>query len=235
MSKYVSLHYVNAIGIKELVYVNVDGKKIYKLNNGYKFKEFPENFRSMQDPDVKYMHDYLLAQSQIDLKTVVVPEMLVVDDNNLYGYLAPFVEGVEIKNIDPEFLITELLRIIQDIESDIRTLSREGWVMEDLHDQNLLISQELSTGHIIDTDCYIKTKKDEYRRNMACVFDVIVYSILPRIQLSRAFKNKLIERYFYMGTVGLLSTNEFLRTLLIQLKQLIITNVTVQDLRLKLQ
>ena len=44
-----------------------------------------------------------------------------------------------------------------------------------------------------------------------------------------------VKVYFYMGTVGLLSTNEFLRTLLIQLKQLIITDVTVQDLRLKLQ
>ena len=50
-----------------------DGKITYLLNNGYKYKEFPENFRDMQDQDVRYMHDCLLEQSKIDYRLKILP------------------------------------------------------------------------------------------------------------------------------------------------------------------
>ena len=220
MSNYVSTRYIKNIGIREIIYTNKDGKRTYLLNNGLKYKEFPADFRDMHDEDVRYMHDCLLEQSKIRLKTVIVPEKLVVDDNNLYGYIAPFVDGKPIKDIDPEFLIDELMRIIREIEEDVKALSREGWRMEDMHDQNLLISDRLLTGSIIDTDCYEKTKDALVaKKNLASIFNAIIYSVLPRIQLSKSFKKEIIQRYFYMASQGLIPTSEFLQHLLCELKQ----------------
>jgi hypothetical protein len=236
MSSYVSPKYISDIGIKETIYENKDGKITYLLNNGYKYKEFPENFRDMQDQDVRYMHDCLLEQSKIDLKTIIVPSKLVADDNNLYGYIAPFVEGKPIQNLDLDFLISDLMRIIRELEADVRALSKDGWVMEDMHDQNLLINKSLSTGYVIDTDCYEKSKELLLvRKNYAKIFNTIIYSILPRIQLTKTFRKELIQRYFYMASQGLIATSEFLQYILCEIRQYIVSKLTVEELRLKLK
>ena len=234
MGKYVTLNYINDIGIKKVVYENKNGRKVYLLNNGYKFKEFPEDFRSMQDPDVKYVHDTLLEQSKLELKTTIVPSSLVVDNNNLYGYLAPFIEGQIIADIDPDFLIDILLKILKDMESDMKTLSQEGWQVDDLHDNNVLINKALSTGNIIDMDDYFKTKENVTNHNLKCLFNAVIYSVLPRIVTSKTMRNKIMNKYFILASAGRITTTEFLIYLLMELKQYITTGVTLEEIRKKL-
>ena len=234
MSNIITMKYINNVGIKDLVYENKNGRKIYLLNNGYKFKEFPQTQRPLSNPDNLFVYNNLIEQSKIDLETIDVPKGIVADDNNVYGYIAPFFEGIPISEIDPEFLITELFNILDKIESDVIVLSREGWYLEDLHDQNLLINKSLSTGKIIDLDDSLKTKERAIQKNMLLIFNVIIYSILPRIQLSKAFKKDVVQQYFLMASQGLTSTSEFLRHLLAALKIRIITGVTIEDIRKKL-
>ena len=127
-----------------------------------------------------------------------------------------------------------LISLIKKLENDIYELSEAGWRMDDFHDRNLLIDSRLSTITAIDTDCYIKVKNNPYKENLKTIFFTIIYVIIPKIQLSKAYRNKLIRKYYIMGQEGMIKTSEFLELLLLELKQYLVKDLTIEGLRKKL-
>lgn len=235
MSRIITLNYIHKIGIEKTIYNGRTGKNVYLLKNGYKFKEFPEEIRNLDDEDNLFLYNSLLEQTHLSLKTISTPEKIVMDKESLCGYIAPYEQGVELKDIDPLFLIEKLLQAIHELEEDIKTLSDEGWGIYDLHDKNILIKTQTPFLKVIDTDCYIKTKENNYKANMTAIFNTIIYAVIPRIQLSKEFHKKLIQKYYYYAAQGLMKTSEFLEYLLSDLKQYVLSSFTVEDLRTKIR
>ena len=234
MGNVVSMNYINTVGIRKLLLTNNNGNKIYLLNNGFKFKQFPEHLRKIDDPDMEFLYNSLLEQTKLHLETISTPTQLVAEDDYLYGYISPYEEGDIIRNIDPLTQIDILLSLIKKLERDIKTLSDMGWTMHDFHDANLIIDWKIPTAKIIDTDCYIRSKTDCYKYNLKIVFSSIIYDLLPKIQLSKAYEKKIIKRYFLMAQEGIMKASEFLELLLIELKQYIIKGLTLEELRMKI-
>ncbi len=234
MANVVSLGYINTVGIKRTIIEKPSGTKIYLLNNGFKFKSFPEEFRKLESPEMDYTYNMLLEQTKLNYETISTPTKLVAEDNMLYGYIAPYLTGDILRNIDPLILIEILIPLIKKMEIDIEDLSKEGWQMSDFHDANLLIDGNLRTINVIDTDCYFKAKENAYRKNLKIVFSTIIFAILPKIQLSKTFRKRLIQKYYYMAQEGLMRTSEFLELLLIELKQYREPGLTLEDVRKKL-
>ena len=230
----VTLNYINSVGIEKLLVKKVIGTRIYLLKNGFKFKVFPEFLQEIDTPDMLYMYNMLLAQTDIHLETISTPKQLVFEKDNLYGYIAPYEPGEIIRFIDPLTHIDILLSLIKKLERDIKTLSDLGWRMDDFHDANLLIDWRIPTIKAIDTDCYIRTKEDQYKYNLKILFCAIIDDLLPKIRLSKAYRKKIIQKYFIMAQEGLMRTSEFLELLLLELKQYMIKDMTLEDLRMKL-
>ena len=234
MANKVTLNYINVVGIDKLLIDKPTGTKIYLLKNGFKFKSFPEHLRKIDCAEMEYLYNMLLNQTELSFETISTPTQIVTEDDMLYGYIAPFSNGTVLRDVDPLLLIETLLSLLKKFERDVQELSDAGWIMGDFHDCNLLIDGHLSTITAIDTDCYEKVKRNPYKENLKAIFSTIIYVILPKIQLSKAYKNKLIRRYFIMAQEGIIRTSEFLEILLSELKQYIIKDLTVEGLRNKI-
>ena len=234
MANVVKMNYINLVGIERLLISKPTGTKIYILKNGFKFKLFPEDQQKIDCPEMEYFYNLLLAQTELRFETISTPTQIVTENDMLYGYIAPFSKGTILRDIDPLLLIETLLSLLKKFEREVQELSEAGWIMGDFHDGNLLIDGQLSTITAIDTDCYEKVKTNPYKQNLKAIFSTIIYVILPKIQLSKAYKNKLIKRYFIMAQEGLIRTSEFLEILLTELKQYIIKDLTLEGLRNKI-
>jgi hypothetical protein len=76
-----------------------------------------------------------------------------------------FVTGEKLKNIDLNTQIDYLLYLIEKLEESIVDVSFKGWVLEDLHEENILINKSDYNNpvKIIDTDFYLKNKTNKSR------------------------------------------------------------------------
>lgn len=183
------------------------GNKIYKLGNGLKYKEFhPLEIKNNTCP-------YLREQLELESNIIVFPKRLVIDKDVIAGYITDFVEGETISQINPQININEFLIKIHTAETEIDILSKKGWSLEDIHDQNILVVDKTLSFKIIDTDYYIKHKNYNYeqllRRNRTVLLNSIIFSLIPKINISKTINNKKIEKYYLLASNGYITTTEF--------------------------
>ena len=219
MSKVESLDYVQNIGIQETLTTKNSSSNIHILSNGLKYKEFPKILRDLTLKEVNEFQEVLLKQTEIKSTKILLPRIVIADNENLYGYITEYANGTSIREIDENISLEKLLNMIKELEEEIMILSEKKVRVYDVHDENIIVNE--NEMKIIDTDdYYFDTEKKESEileikeTNLKELFIAIVYSIVPRIQLSKSMKKNEIKYYYTLATQGKIKCSTFIELLL---------------------
>lgn len=223
-----SRKYIHDIG-KERLFCHTDmGNKIYILKNGKKYKKFNPDYADLrQQVNRNFKQDLLTQTEEYGHPIICFPEAVISSEKWLSGMITDFASGDKLKSIDLTTQIDYLLYIIEQLEQGIEDISLRGWVLEDLHEENILIdsSNHTSPVHIIDTDFYAKHQTQDqilllqtYKDNLARIFDAIMQTILPKFDTSTIWKDPKIQETYMKAQAGETTCSNFLKTLLVALK-----------------
>ena len=233
-----NIDYINNIGIKKVLCHTNMGNTIYILNNGKKYKEFSEDYRDLSDPINKEFQDSLLSQTeQYNHNIISYPEIVISNNQELFGIVGDYEEGIPLLEINPLIQIDYLLSIVDKLEEGIQDISLKAWNLEDLHEENILINinSKKTPIRIIDTDYHIlqlhKDRLELYRTNMKRIFNAIIKGILPSLGKSNILQDKDIEEQYKLASNGVIKISDFLRYLLIKLKISTKGNITLKTLQ----
>ena len=233
-----NLDYINNIGIKKVLCHTNMGNTIYILNNGKKYKEFSEDYRDLNDSINREFKESLLSQTeQYGHSIISYPEIVISTNQELFGIVGDYEEGIPLFNIDPLTKIDYLLSIIDKLEQGIKDISLKGWNLEDLHEENILIndiSKKIPI-RIIDTDYHTlqlhKDRLELYRTNMKRIFNAITISILPSLGKSNILQDKDIQEQYLLASNVIIKISDFLKYLLLKVKISIKDNPTIKTLQ----
>ncbi len=238
MGKIRNLDYINDIGIKKVLCNTNMGNTIYILNNGQKYKEFGEDYRDLSDSINRELQESLLSQTEYYGNSIIsYPEIVISTNQELFGIVGTFEEGIPLLEIDPLTKIDYLLSLIDKLEQGIQDISLKGWNLEDLHEENILINPISKTLpiRIIDTDYHVlqkeKDKLELYRTNIKRIFNAIITSILPSLGKSEILKDKDVEYQYILASNGLIKPTDFLRYLLLKIKITPKDSITIKTLQ----
>ena len=238
MGKIRNLDYINDIGIKKVLCNTNMGNTIYILNNGQKYKEFGEDYRDLSDSINRELQESLLSQTEYYGNSIIsYPEIVISTNQELFGIVGTFEEGIPLLEIDPLTKIDYLLSLIDKLEQGIQDISLKGWNLEDLHEENILINPVSKTLpiRIIDTDYHVlqkeKDKLELYRTNIKRIFNAIITSILPSLGKSDILKDKDVEYQYILASNGLIKPTDFLRYLLLKIKITPKDSITIKTLQ----
>ena len=238
MGKIRNLDYINDIGIKKVLCNTNMGNTIYILNNGQKYKEFGEDYRDLSDSINRELQESLLSQTEYYGNSIIsYPEVVISTNQELFGIVGTFEEGIPLLEIDPLTKIDYLLSLIDKLEQGIQDISLKGWNLEDLHEENILINPISKTLpiRIIDTDYHVlqkeKDKLELYRTNIKRIFNAIITSILPSLGKSEILKDKDVEYQYILASNGLIKPTDFLRYLLLKIKITTKDSITIKTLQ----
>ena len=238
MGKIRNLDYINDIGIKKVLCHTNMGNIIYILNNGQKYKEFDEDYRDLSDSINRELQESLLSQTEYYGNSIIsYPEVVISTNQELFGIVGTFEEGIPLLEIDPLTKIDYLLSLIDKLEQGIQDISLKGWNLEDLHEENILINPISKTLpiRIIDTDYHVlqkeKDKLELYRTNIKRIFNAIITSILPSLGKSEILKDKDVEYQYILASNGLIKPTDFLRYLLLKIKITTKDSITIKTLQ----
>ena len=238
MGKIRNLDYINDIGIKKVLCNTNMGNTIYILNNGQKYKEFGEDYRDLSDSINRELQESLLSQTEYYGNSIIsYPEIVISTNQELFGIVGTFEEGIPLLEIDPLTKIDYLLSLIDKLEQGIQDISLKGWNLEDLHEENILINPISKTLpiRIIDTDYHVlqkeKDKLELYRTNIKRIFNAIITSILPSLGKSEILKDKDVEYQYILASNGLIKPTDFLRYLLLKIKITTKDSITIKTLQ----
>ena len=238
MGKIRNLDYINDIGIKKVLCNTNMGNTIYILNNGQKYKEFGEDYRDLSDSINRELQESLLSQTEYYGNSIIsYPEVVISTNQELFGIVGTFEEGIPLLEIDPLTKIDYLLSLIDKLEQGIQDISLKGWNLEDLHEENILINPISKTLpiRIIDTDYHVlqkqKDKLELYRTNIKRIFNAIITSILPSLGKSEILKDKDVEYQYILASNGLIKPTDFLRYLLLKIKITPKDSITIKTLQ----
>lgn len=238
MGKIRNLDYINDIGIKKVLCHTNMGNTIYILNNGQKYKEFGEDYRDLSDSINRELQESLLSQTEYYGNSIIsYPEIVISTNQELFGIVGTFEEGIPLLEIDPLTKIDYLLSLIDKLEQGIQDISLKGWNLEDLHEENILINPVSKTLpiRIIDTDYHVlqkeKDKLELYRTNIKRIFNAIITSILPSFGKSDILKDKDVEYQYILASNGLIKPTDFLRYLLLKIKITTKDSITIKTLQ----
>ena len=238
MGKIRNLDYINDIGIKKVLCNTNMGNTIYILNNGQKYKEFGEDYRDLSDSINRELQESLLSQTEYYGNSIIsYPEVVISTNQELFGIVGTFEEGIPLLEIDPLTKIDYLLSLIDKLEQGIQDISLKGWNLEDLHEENILINPVSKTLpiRIIDTDYHVlqkeKDKLELYRTNIKRIFNAIITSILPSLGKSEILKDKDVEYQYILASNGLIKPTDFLRYLLLKIKITPKDSITIKTLQ----
>lgn len=148
-------------------------------------------FRQGSDKAIKIMHDKLDKESSksiealagIKNKTFVFPETLVYEDDYLYGYLMPFIDGLLLSDNTDQIKLKVLGEALQQVYADIKTISDMGITGTDIAPRNMILNK-IGEIKIIDTDLFIRKphfdSNKTYRNNIITFNDVMLWYIMGR-------------------------------------------------------
>lgn len=131
----------------------------------------------------------------LNLKRILVPNESLLDENgNTIGYSSKYLEEDSFEKIfsmDASLIKNEIYLLIDDI----RTLSRHGYEIDDLHLCNLIVSNNKI--YFIDPGAFHKTKDefDELYRINRYKFDNFIVNDLFASSLSKKNRKKLEKAY----------------------------------------
>ena len=233
-----NIDYINDIGIKRVLCRTNMGNTIYILNSGQKYKEFSENYRNLSDSINRKFQEALLQQTEEKDNTLIsYPEIVISSNQELFGIVGQFEEGILLSEIDPLTKIDYLLSLIDILEQGVEEMSFKGWNLDDLHEDNILINpvSKEKPIRIIDTDYHVlqkeRNKLELYKTNMKRIFSAITTSILPSIGKSYILREPDVNKKYLLALNGIIKVSDFLRYLLLKIKISSKEDITIQTLQ----
>lgn len=241
MQKEDKKSYVDSIGIDYLLCHTNMGNKIYILKNGQKYKKLCPDYSDLRQKINRNFKASLLEQTEEYGHSIVsFPERIITSDKWLSGIISDFEVGDKLKDIPVELEIDYLLYIIGLLEEGTEDISLKGWVFEDLHEENILINLETAEKpvRIIDTDFYLKEPSNNsivllqnYKDNMARIFDAIMTAVLPRVDKSTIWGDPTIQNAYNKAISGDMKCSDFFKILLVKVKHSLNKEKTLLTLR----
>ena len=233
-----NIDYINDIGIKRVLCRTNMGNTIYILNNGQKYKEFSGDYRNLSDSINREFQEALLQQTEEKDNTLIsYPEIVISSNQELFGIVGQFEEGILLSEIDPLTKIDYLLSLIDILEQGVEEMSFKGWNLDDLHEDNILINpvSKEKPIRIIDTDYHVlqkeRNKLELYKTNMKRIFSAITTSILPSIGKSYILREPDVNKKYLLALNGIIKVSDFLRYLLLKIKISSKEDITIQTLQ----
>ena len=107
------------------------------------------------------LEKYFIELEKLKSDVFVFPQELVYVKNVFMGYLMEFIQGVMIKNIDPNILIPELFAMFREVEKGIIDLTKQSVKIVDINVKNIIITPEKKM-RVVDTDLFEVTSEDPY-------------------------------------------------------------------------
>ncbi len=238
MGKTQGYSYIEQIGIKKTLLATNMGNVIHILNNGKKYKEFGSEYSDLSDSINQEFKENLETQTEeYGHPLISFPELVIADNKTLYGVVSDFEIGYTFPNIDDQITISRLLGLIDYMEHQIEQLSKKGWKLEDIHEENILLNPGSSSKpiRIIDTDFYClqpyKDKIELYRSNIEKIFVGIIASLIPNFNESDSWLEEDINEKYFLAANGLIKTSEFIKYLLKRINFTYNKGENVQTLR----
>ena len=97
----------------------------------------------------------------INNSTCVFPQNMVEIDGNFQGYTMEYVQGVPLHEVIKKMNISTLIKSIRNVESDLKQLSQEKVLFQDLNQGGIMWDKGASRIKIIDTDFFEKNDSIE--------------------------------------------------------------------------
>lgn len=186
--------------------------KCYLLKNNKVFKEFHHPY------DLGVMKIYK-ELSKFKSDSILFPEELVYDDLNFYGYVTGYAKGKMIgtgfSNIDLDLLSKQSIKL----ESDIKDISQEKLIMDDLYEGNIMYDGE--NIKVIDTDYYDifdnLSKEEAYFKNLSYYKRTIYHLLSDNLEmcLTNNFILEKVDKYRTLKLTG----SELLNNILLELQK----------------
>ena len=143
------------IGEGKCANIYINGSTVYKILK--------------KDTDSKRFYSKEMLQQLVGIKSnlcVFPNEILEDNDGNLLGYSMNFVPGRKMKDIIAMLPFEQLQSVIEKAEHDVREISKQGIMFDDMHDDNVMWNEESQKIQIIDTDFFKRTENNTNLNNI---------------------------------------------------------------------
>ena len=172
------------IGTTAICFLRSDGNVVKLYINTYLKRQMFNYFN---------MEDQLKLLNKISNDTFIGPEEILVKNDNIIGYIYPYVKGRRIDRLSNKLTKEDILNSYQKLFDDTKKLAEHDIRLNDLHERNILFYDSY---HVIDLDkCTVK--ECAYRFNMCDIIDLLVRSIFNTgVIHSIRFQEKDLEELY---------------------------------------
>ena len=141
--------------------------------------------------------EYFEKLDEVGNNTYISPEVLIVDDNNIIGYLYPYARGKSLNNLSINTSIDSILDSYYDLASDTKSISRKKFVIDSLNNTNIIYDNDKF--HVVNLDdcVFLDNGKNLFQRNLGGINRSIIYSLFGSDDNAHfMFNNDYIEELY---------------------------------------
>lgn len=192
---YLSFSIPIGIGTSAVCFLMRDGNIIKIYRESFLKKELFYNYD---------MKEHLTSINLLNNDSYIGPHELLIKDDKVVAYIYPFVKAKVIKKIDNNLQSENILKGYDKIYKDTKTISNQGFLLNDLHYKNILFNGNY---YIIDLDKgkFLEQEyTDIFRKNITNINKIIINSIfgLKKIE-SLEFYDSELEKLYYNSLSGI--------------------------------
>lgn len=155
---------------------------------------------------ISYLYNTLRTKDYYKSDIFIFPETYVFMEKeipeNFIGYLMKYIEGYRLSELESSILIRDLIDSVRIIEEEIRRLTFQGLMFNDLNQDNIMF-RTISDPKVIDTDLYEGTYNDMFgdmfKENIRELAETIISSVIGINDLESNKMNEYINQCAYYG------------------------------------
>ncbi len=141
-------------GSQGICFLDKNNSSVYKI-----FYQFLDNYKVKE-----YSYSEIMQFSNIKNNTYIFPKDVIKVENEIVGYIEPYVNSKDLTKVDPlKVSLDKLINCINNVYSDIETISENGVLTYDVM-YNTLYKNKFN---VIDSDEYVIRDIDP-----SCLFDL---------------------------------------------------------------
>lgn len=128
--------------------------RVYRLNKDECLKVFRNPIEEFDVPGY-------LELTKCDIPSAVLPKKLITIDDEFYGYVMDYVDGItleDIKNMDYSYLLKAFSLFLKNVISETAEC---GILVQDTHSQNIMYDRKNHKFKSIDCDRWYRTYMDK--------------------------------------------------------------------------
>lgn len=186
-------------------------------------------FKKYHDENNRWIYNSHKNKEHYDSRIFVFPEVYVfresVSPENFIGYMMEYVQGFKYSELESSILIRDLISAVRMIEREIKSLTFQGLMFNDLNKDNIMF-RTINEPKVIDTDLYEATYNDMFgdmfKENIKELAETIISDILS----SGLLESLKMNRYILdCGCYGMVLPSVMMEELLHYAEQRLETNI----------